>query len=129
MLRIGSRPVRCALNKLLLVAALGAMIAAAQESYPFPGRVLDKKPLDAAHSVVLVDTEKPGPGRWGLYIVSKQNNQEPLALDMYSEGALGAAPVLEAFNSNSAYLHFYSDYGIYYGSIKYTLIFPAANLP
>src|SRR5579862_284744 len=106
MLRIGSRPVRCALNKFLFAAALLATMAAAQESYSFPGRVLDKKPLDAGHSVVLVDTEKPGPGRWGLYIVSKQNNQELLALDAYSERALGAAPVLEAFGAHYLYLHF-----------------------
>ena len=110
---------RGALNKLLLASALAVTVAAAQEGYPFPGRVLDKKRLDAAHSVVLVDTEKPGPGRWGLYIVSNQNNQELLALDTYSEGALAAGPVLEAFGPNAAYLHFYSDYGIYHGSIKY----------
>ena len=119
MSRIGRRPVRCVLSKLLLALALGATIAAAQESYPFPGRVMDRKGLDAADSVVLVDTEKPGPGRWALYVVSNKDNHELLALDAYSEGALAASPVLEAFDAHSAYLHFYSDYGIYYGSIKY----------
>ncbi|HTS49822.1 MAG TPA: hypothetical protein VMH05_17860 [Bryobacteraceae bacterium] len=120
---------RCALNKLLLSAALLATMAAAQESYSFPGRVVGKKPLDAAHSVVLVDTEKPGPGRWGLYIVSNQNNQELLKLDVYSEGVLAAAPELEAFNSNSAYLHFYSDYGFYQGSIKYIFDLSSSKAP
>ena len=120
---------RCALNKLLLAAALLAGIATAQENYSFPGRVVGKKPLDAADSVVLVDTEKPGPGRWGLYIVSNQSNQELLALDVYSEGALPAAPVLEAFNSNSAYLHFYSDYGFYHGSIKYIFDLSSSKPP
>ncbi|HUJ51345.1 MAG TPA: hypothetical protein VLW25_14145 [Bryobacteraceae bacterium] len=120
---------RCALNKLLLAAALLATVAAAQESYSFPGRVLDKKPLDAAHSVALADTEKPGPGRWGLYIVSNQNNQELLALDAYSEGALAASPVLEAFGPNAAYLHFYSDYGIYYGSVKYIFDLSSSKPP
>ena len=42
--------------------------------------------------MVLVDQEKPGPGRWALYIISNRDNRELLALDVYSEGALGAAP-------------------------------------
>lgn len=111
---------RCALNKFLLASAvLVASAAAGQEGYPFPGRVLDKKGLDAAHSVVLVDTEKPGPGRWALYVVSNRDNRELLAFDTYSEGALAASPVLETIGAHSAYLHFYSDYGLYQGSVKY----------
>jgi hypothetical protein len=111
--------VRCALNSLLLAVTFFVVSAGAQERYSFSGRVLDKKLLDSAHSVVLVDQEKPGPGRLALYIVSNGDNRELLALDAYSEVALAASPVLEAFNANSAYLHFYSDYGMYHGSIKY----------
>ena len=129
MSRIGSLPVRCALNSLLLAVTFFVVSASAQERYPFSGQVLDKKPLDAAHSVVLVDQEKPGPGRWALYIVSNRDNRELLALDAYSESALAAAPVLEAFNANSAYLHFYSDYGMYHGSIKYIFDLFSAKPP
>ena len=116
------------LNSLLLAVTFFVVSAGAQERYPFSGRALDKKLLDAAHSVVLVDQEKPGPGRWALYIVSNRDNQELLALDAYSEGALAASPVLEVFNANSAYLHFYSDYGLYHGSIKYIFDSPGPEI-
>ena len=110
---------RCALNSVLIASALFAGTAIAQETYPFPGHVLEKKRLDSERSAVLVDTEKPGPGRWGLYIVSNQDNRQLLALDTDSDGALAASPVLETFNANSVYLHYYGDYGFYRGSIKY----------
>ena len=118
---------RCALNRILLASALLASIAAGQVSYPFPGRVLDRQPLDAQRSAVLTDTGTPGSGRFGLYIVSNKDNRELLALAADSEGAFAAWPVLEVIKPNSVYLHFHSDYGIYEGSIKYFLNFSSTT--
>ena len=120
---------RCALNSVLLAVTLFVASGVPQQHYPFLGRILDKKLLDSAHSVVLVDQEKPGPGRWALYIISNRDNRELRAVDPYSEGGLAASPVLEAFNANSAYLHFYSDYGMYHGSIKYIFDLFSAKPP
>jgi hypothetical protein len=121
--------VRCVLHRLLTAMALLAASAVAQQSYPFQGRVVDEKPLDAAHSVVLLDSEKPGPSRWALYIVSNKDNSPVLALDTSGAGTLAASPTLEVIGPRFVYLHFHSDYGIYRGSLKYVIDVSSSKPP
>jgi hypothetical protein len=95
-------------------------------------QVLAKKPVDAMNSVMLVEaapTElRPGASKRspvgqreqiGLYVVSGNANQIRLVLDTYPLASVVSRPVLDQPNGHAAYLHFYSDYGFYHGSIKY----------
>src|SRR5579863_4406031 len=104
MSRIGSPPVRCALSSGALLFALFLSGAAAES-----------KRLDATHTVVLDQT----PEETRLFVISNETNQELLQLDAFPAKEVAASPRLEVIAPNSAYLHFYSDYGIYNGSIKY----------
>ncbi len=100
MSRTGNPPVILASTKhVLLLAWLLVSIAAVQDT----------------KRVVLV--EPPGKLQWTLQLVSDTTN--PITLDAYSEDTLNGSPTLEVFAPNSAYLHFYGNYGIYAGSIKY----------
>ncbi len=101
---------RCALSSSALLFALFLSSAAAES-----------KRLDATHLVVLDRTAE----ETRLFVISNQTNQELLQLDAFPATKFEASPSLEVIAPNSAYLHFYSDYGIYYGSIKY--IFDLSN--
>ena len=94
--------------------------------------VVAKKAVDAAYSVMVVEaapTElRPGipkrvPVPWksliGIFVVSANTNQVRLVLDTYPLGHTGEYPTLEQPTAHAAYVHFYSDYGLYHGSIKY----------
>ena len=95
---------RCALSSSALLFALFVSGAAAES-----------KRLDATHMVVLGQTAE----ETRLFVISNETNQELLQLDAFPTTQVAASPRLEVIAPNSAYLHFYSDYGIYYGSIKY----------
>jgi len=95
-------------------------------------RVLAKKPVDTAHSVMVVEgapTElRPGVSKrspvWpqmqiGVFVVSGTDNQVRLTLDLYPVREIVASPTLDQPAEHAAYLHFYSDYGMYHGSVKY----------
>jgi hypothetical protein len=52
-------------------------------------------------------------------VVSGTDNQVRLILDSYPVRDIVANPTLDEPTEHSAYLHFYSDYGMYHGSVKY----------
>ena len=94
--------------------------------------VLDKKPIDAADSAMLVGAAPTEPWRGtsrrapvypkeqiGLFVVSGKANQVQLLLDSFALSSVMERPKLELVGGDTAYLHFYSDYGFYSGSIKY----------
>jgi hypothetical protein len=81
-------------------------------------RVIAKKPVDATYSVMAVQVG-PTSSELGVFVVSGKANQVRLVLDRLPRGSTNGYPTLELLGANSAYLHFYSDYGIYEGSIKY----------
>ena len=96
--------------------------------------VVAKKAVDAVYSVMVVEAEptelRPGipqrvpvPGRGptqiGIFVVSGKANHVRLVLDTYPLSSTGVCPTLEWATAHAAYLHFYSDYGYYHGSIKY----------
>lgn len=96
--------------------------------------VVAKKAVDAVYSVMVVEAEptelRPGipqrvpvPGRGltqiGIFVVSGKTNQVRLVLDTYPLSSTAVCPTLEWATAHAAYLHFYSDYGYYHGSIKY----------
>jgi hypothetical protein len=55
----------------------------------------------------------------GVFVVAGIDNQVRLILDSYPLRDMVANPTLDQPTEHSAYLHFYSDYGMYHGSIKY----------
>jgi hypothetical protein len=95
--------------------------------------VVAKQVVDAAYSLMVVEaapTElRPGIPQQrvpvyalrqiGIFVVSGVANQVRLVLDTYPLRSTGAYPTLEWATAHAAYLHFYSDYGFYHGSIKY----------
>lgn len=95
-------------------------------------QVLAKKPIDSADSVMLVEaapTElRPGASQpspvvsrtqIALLVAAGTRNQVRLMLDSLPLRDVSATPELEQPTGRSVNLHFYSDYGIYLGSIKY----------
>jgi hypothetical protein len=83
-----------------------------------------KKPIDAVRSVMIVQAApdaRSGPDRHtiGLFIVSGRSNRVLLVIDRFAEREVDGFPGLEQPTANSVNIHFYSDYGIYYGSVKY----------
>ncbi len=105
---------RCALSNGALLLALFVSGAAAES-----------KRLDATHTVVLDQNAE----ETRLFVISNETNQELLQLDAFPAKEVAASPRLEVIAPNSAYLHFYSDYGIYYGSIKYILDLSSSKPP
>jgi len=95
--------------------------------------VLDKKPIDASDSLMLVGAAPTEPWRStsrrvpvypkeqiGLFVVSGETNQVQLLLDSFPlSSVVMERPKLELAGGGTAYLHFYSSYGFYQGSIKY----------
>ncbi len=130
---------RCVLNKIPLAFAILAVIAAAQDN-PAPEfntedlgyrlRTWQWKQLDPNHVAVL-GTAMIGAGKDGLrfLVVNTNHNERPLELDKFSEGELALSPRLEVINAQSAYLHFYGNYGFYRGSIKYLFDLGSGKLP
>jgi hypothetical protein len=55
----------------------------------------------------------------GIFVVSGKTNQVRLVLDRYPLRGTAGYPTLERATAHVAYVHFYEDYGLYYGSIKY----------
>ena len=96
--------------RLLALAALVCCGLAAQAD-----RVIAEKRLDATHSVELIEAA----GQARLVVVSNATHDEVLTLDRYATKSIAATPELEVIGSGAAYLHFYGDYGFYYGSRKY----------
>jgi hypothetical protein len=95
-------------------------------------RIRAKKPVGTTHSVMVVEaapTElRPSASKRspvgsklqiGVFVVSGTDNQVRLILDSYPLRDMVADPTLGEPTEHSAYLHFYSDYGMYHGSIKY----------
>jgi len=95
-------------------------------------QVLDKKPIHATGSILLVEAAptQPQPGvsqrspvyaqsQIGLFVVTGKDNKVRRVLDTYPLGSQGFRPVLDEPSERTAYLHFYSAYGFYRGSIKY----------
>ena len=95
-------------------------------------QVLAKKPIDSGDSVMLVEaapTElRPGASQpspivsrmqIALLVAAGARNQVRLMLDSLPLRDLSATPKLDQPTGRSVNLHFYSDYGIYLGSIKY----------
>jgi hypothetical protein len=91
-------------------------------------RVVEKKPIDAATSVMLVTAapvELRSGRRWpvnplmklGVFVVSGPDNQVRLTLDTIS-GHDNIA-TLDQLTEHSVTLHMIGDYGMYRGSIKY----------
>ncbi len=105
---------RCALSSSALLFALFVSGAAAES-----------KRLDTTHTVVLDQTAE----ETRLFVISNETNQELLQLDAFPAKEVAASPRLEVIAPNSAYLHFYSDYGFYYGSVKYIFDLSSTKLP
>jgi hypothetical protein len=88
--------------------------------------VLAKKPVNATHSVMVVEAAPVSKGSpvWpemqiGVFVVSGTDNRVRVILDTYPLRDVIATPALDEPTEHAAYLHFYSDYGMYHGSIKY----------
>ena len=94
--------------------------------------VLAKKPVDATYSVMVVEAApaelRPGASRptpvhrrmqIGVFLVYGRTNRVRLVLDAYPLSSMVADPELDQPTAHSAYLHLYSDYGMYCGSLKY----------
>ncbi len=110
-----------ALIKSGVLVALLAASAPAQDVR----RVLAKKPLDAARSLMVLETrparvEAGAQIEIGLFVVATKDDRVEQTLDRMPLGTTAGYPTLELLGSNAAYLHFYSDYGMYQGSIRYT---------
>jgi len=83
-----------------------------------------KAMVDAAYSVMVVEAaptepRKLGVTQIGIFVVSGKTNQVRLALDRYPLSGTAGYPALERATTHVAYVHFYEDYGLYYGSVKY----------
>jgi hypothetical protein len=65
----------------------------------------------------------------GIFVVSGKTNQVRLALDRYPLSGTAGYPTLERATAHVTYAHFYEDYGLYYGSIKYIYDLASARPP
>jgi hypothetical protein len=96
----------------------------------------EKKPVDATRSVMIVEAAPtdlrpagpqgqlkrlpvPGKNETGVFLVAGPLNDVQLVLDVLAVGDINGYPKIEDPGPKSVNLHFYSDYGIYGGSIKY----------
>jgi hypothetical protein len=83
---------------------------------------VEKKQLDVATSMMLVRASPgrpPMPEKIGAFVVSGPSNRVRLVIDVFPQNELDGFPTLDQPRANSVELHFYSDYGMYHGSIKY----------
>ncbi len=71
----------------------------------------------------------PEKRRIGVFIVSGSSNRVQLVLDQFPGDETQGFPSLEQPSANSVTLHFYSDYGLYYGSVKYFYDLSSGNPP
>ena len=86
--------------------------------------IAKKAMVDAAYSVMVVEAaptepRKLGVTQIGIFVVSGKTNQVRLLLDRYPLSGTAGYPALERATTHVAYVHFYEDYGLYYGSVKY----------
>jgi hypothetical protein len=93
-----------------------------------------KAMVDAAYSVMVVEAapsepRKLGVTQIGIFVVSAKTNQVRLVLDRYPLSGTAGFPTLERATAHVAYVHFYEDYGLYYGSIKYIYDLASARPP
>jgi len=105
-----------------------------------------KKPLDANRSVMIVmaaptamqpagpkglPARLPVQGKTeiGVFVVSGAANRVQLVLDLFPNDETKGFPSIDPGSANSVSLHFYSDYGIYEGSIKYFYDLPSGKPP
>ncbi len=95
-----------------------------------------KESLDATRSVIIVQaapTETtpcgpqgipklspvPGKTQTGVFVVAGRSNRVLLVLDIFPNNETRGGPTIGQAGVKSLNLHFYDDYGIYGGSIKY----------
>lgn len=81
--------------------------------------LITRSEIDPQHAVVLVRAT-PGSNTtvvFGLYAVEGPENRVKLALDILP--GVDSLPTLELATPTAAYVHYYSDYGMYAGSVKY----------
>lgn len=109
---------RCARSSaaLFLAAAISSSMAAAE---------LARARLDSEHSVVLASNA----GEIRLFIAAEPGGREVMPLDSFPTRSIAASPSLEVIGDHSAYLHFYGDYGLYYGSRKYVFEIGGGKAP
>ena len=93
-----------------------------------------KAMVDAAYSVMVVEAapsepRKLGVTQIGIFVVSGKTNQVRLVLDRYPLSGTAGYPTLEQPAAHVAYVHFYEDYGLYYGSVKYIYDLASAKPP
>ena len=96
-------------------------------------RVVARQQMNQTYSALLVQaasTKLPELHVWmGLFIVSGATNQVKLVLDTSRESDLIRHSKLDSPAGNSVCAHFYSDYGLYNGSIKYFYDLASAKPP
>jgi hypothetical protein len=90
-------------------------------------RIEGRKNLSDTESVLLVGaSRKPrGPLAAGVFLVSGPANRVRLVIDLFWPKASEPFPTLVGASTHTVYLDKYSDYGLYFGSIKY--FFDAAS--
>ena len=88
-------------------------------------RIEGRKGVKAREEVLLVSASAKAAPRSplrpvaGVLLVSVPNNRVRLVIDIYRPKTSEPFPTLAAASAHTAYLDFYSDYGLYFGSIKY----------
>ena len=109
---------RCARSRRTALVVIGCIAGLRAQSVQ-PGDLATKE-IDPTHVVLLRHVMIGNrPDGLTLSIVNKTSSGGPVELDRFREGELAATPRLEVIGNHLAYLHFYSDYGFYQGSIKY----------
>ena len=88
-------------------------------------RIEGRKAVKAWEAVLLVSASAKAAPRSplrpvaGVLLVSIPDNRVRLVIDIYRPKTSEPFPTLVAASAHAAYLDFYSDYGLYFGSIKY----------
>lgn len=91
--------------------------------------VVARKAIDAAHSVMVVESGQAPTSEIGIFIVSGKADRVSMVLDKFPLSSVIAYPTLDAPGPRSVCVHFYSDYGMYHGSIKYIYDFASRKPP
>ncbi len=90
-------------------------------------RIEGRKNLSDTESILLIGASRKSPGQpaAGLFLVSGRDNRVRLVIDIFRPKTSEPFPTLVAASTHTVYLDKYSDYGLYFGSIKY--FFDAAS--
>ena len=75
----------------------------------------EKKPIEGEESALLVASGR----RFGVFIVSGPANRVRAVIDIFDETESTGLPQLDTPARDSVVLHFFGDYGMYRGSMKY----------